>query len=143
MDVSSWFKGFEKGIAQLSPKEREHFFYECGKNCVKNGVFPIFRTLYEESNGDIDIFFNKTNELQGVKSETIEKGHIYNLYFQECTCGLRNEGYISTPLLCECSRQSVLYTMSHLWEQHKFEIILCHSILQGKHNCKIRIKIIK
>ncbi len=38
MDVSSWFKGFEKGLEKLSGEERERLFFECGKNCVKNGV---------------------------------------------------------------------------------------------------------
>ncbi len=34
MEISNWFKGFEKGIARLSPEERSAFFSECGKNCV-------------------------------------------------------------------------------------------------------------
>jgi hypothetical protein len=37
MEISNWFKGFEKGIAQLSPEERSAFFSECGKNCVNGG----------------------------------------------------------------------------------------------------------
>ena len=39
MEISNWFKGLEKSIAQLSPKQRSVFFTECGKNCV-NFVIP-------------------------------------------------------------------------------------------------------
>ena len=34
MEISNWFKGFEKGLARLSPEQRTAFFSECGKNCV-------------------------------------------------------------------------------------------------------------
>lgn len=33
--IKNWFKGFESGIAQLTPKQREGFFSECGKSCVE------------------------------------------------------------------------------------------------------------
>ncbi len=38
MEISNWFKGFEKGLARLSPEERSAFFSECGKNCVNGGT---------------------------------------------------------------------------------------------------------
>ena len=38
MEISNWFKGFEKGIARLSPEQRSVFFSECGKNCVNGGT---------------------------------------------------------------------------------------------------------
>ena len=31
MELSDWFKGFEKGIARLSPEQRAAFFSECSK----------------------------------------------------------------------------------------------------------------
>ena len=39
MELSDWFKGFEKGIARLSSEQREAFFSECGNNCVKRLCF--------------------------------------------------------------------------------------------------------
>ncbi len=38
MDLSDWFKGFEKGIAKLTAEQREQFFSECGKHCVQCGT---------------------------------------------------------------------------------------------------------
>ena len=99
MELSDWFKGFEKGIARLSSKQRESFFSECGKNCVQSGTLQVYKTLYEDAHGDLDIFFLKANELPGVRCEIAEKGTVYHLYFTECTCDLSRSGYVRTPLL--------------------------------------------
>ena len=77
-----------------------------------------------------------------VQTEIIEKGHAYHIIFLECTCDLCKKGYITTPLLCECSRQSVLYSLQTLWKERKFKVTLCHSILQGAQNCKMRIEVL-
>lgn len=140
MELSDWFKGFEKGIARLSSKQRESFFSECGKNCVQSGTLQVYKTLYEDAHGDLDIFFLKANELPGVRCEIAEKGTVYHLYFTECTCDLSRSGYVRTPLLCECSRQSILYVLHSLWKGKRFQVTLCNSILRGSDDCKIRIK---
>lgn len=142
MDLSDWFKGFQKGISRLSPEQRSAFFSECAKNCVNNGLLPIYRKLYDNANGDIDAFFQGANDLPGVKCEIVEKGHIYHLIFLECTCSLCKKDLVTSPLLCECSRQSVIYSLKSIWKGKKFDIKLCHSILQGKQDCKIRIEVI-
>ena len=142
MELSDWFKGFEKGIAHLSPEQRSAFFSECGKNCVDGGTLSIYRKLYEDAGGDMDIFFQLANGLPGVKGEVVEKGRIYYLTFLECTCHLCKKGYVTTPMLCECSRQSVLYSLQSLWKGRDFQVKLCHSILQGEPNCKMRIEVV-
>ena len=142
MKLSDWFKGFEKGIARLSPEQRSAFFSECGKNCVDGGTLSIYRKLYEDAGGDMDVFFQLANGLPGVKGEVVEKGRIYYLTFLECTCHLCKKGYVTTPLLCECSRQSVLYSLQSLWKGRDFQVKLCHSILQGEPDCKMRIEVV-
>lgn len=142
MALSDWFKGFEKGIARLSPEQRSAFFSECGKNCVDGGTLSIYRKLYEDAGGDMDVFFQLANGLPGVKGEVVEKGKVYYLTFLECTCHLCKKGYVTTPLLCECSRQSVLYSLQSLWKGRDFQVKLCHSILQGEPDCKMRIEVV-
>ena len=142
MELSDWFKGFEKGIARLSPEQRSAFFSECGKNCVDGGTLSIYRKLYEDAGGDMDVFFQLANGLPGVKGEVVEKGKVYYLTFLECTCHLCKKGYVTTPILCECSRQSVLYSLQSLWKGRDFQVKLCHSILQGEPDCKMRIEVI-
>ena len=140
MELADWFKGFEKGIAKLTAEQREQFFSECGKHCVQCGTLQVYKELYEKANGDMDVFFSEANELPGVRCETIEKGSVYNLYFLECTCRLHKQGYVSTPLLCECSRQSILYVLQSLWKNRKFNVAICSSILRGNPECKMRIE---
>ena len=140
MELADWFKGFEKGIAKLTAEQREQFFSECGKHCVQCGTLQIYKYLYEQAAGDLDQFFAKANELPGVRCEMIEKGSVYNLYFLECTCGLHKQGYVSTPLLCECSRQSILYVLHSLWKNRQFKLSICGSILRGNPECKMRIE---
>ena len=142
MALSDWFKGFEKGIARLSPEQRSAFFSECGKNCVDGGTLSIYRKLYEDAGGDMDVFFQLANGLPGVKGEVVEKGKVYYLTFLECTCHLCKKGYVTTPLLCECSRQSVLYSLQSLWKGRDFQVKLCQSILQGEPDCKMRIDVV-
>lgn len=142
MDLADWFKGFEKGIAKLAAEQREQFFSECGKHCVQCGTLQVYKDLYEQAKGNMDDFFSKANELPGVRCETIEKGSVYNLYFLECTCGLHNQGYVSTPMLCECSRQSILYVLHSLWKDRTFRVTICESILQGGQHCKMQIEAI-
>ena len=96
MDLSDWFKGFEKGIARLSSEQRAAFFSECSKNCVDGGVLSIYRKLYKDANGDMDVFFQMADELPGVKSEIVEKGRVYHLIFLECTCVKKD----MSPHLC-------------------------------------------
>lgn len=140
MELSDWFKGFERGISCLAPEQRASFFSECEKNCVKCGTLQIYQGLYEKARGDLDIFFQESNKLPGVRSEIIEKGSVYNLYFMECTCMLHRQGYVSTPLLYECSKQSILYVLHSLWKEKYFRVTICESILRGSQHCKIQIE---
>ena len=142
MDLSDWFKGFEKGLSRLTPEQRAAFFSECGKNCVSGGTLSIYRELYEDAKGDMDAFFLLANGLPGVKGEIVEQGRVYHLIFLECTCNLCKKGYVTTPMVCECSRQSVIYSLKSLWEKQDFTVTLCHSILQGRDNCKTRIEVL-
>ena len=140
MELSDWFKGFEDGIAKLSEEQRETFFRECGRNCVQCGTLQVYKDLYEQAAGDLDRFFAIADEQPGVRCETVEKDAVYNLYFLECTCELHKRGYVSTPLLCECSRQSILYVLQSLWKDRTFQVTICESILRGSQHCKMRIE---
>ena len=140
MELSDWFKGFEDGIARLTETQKETFFRECGRNCVQCGTLQIYKDLYEQAAGDLGLFFAKVDELPGVRCEMVEKDAVYNLYFLECTCELHKRGYVSTPLLCECSRQSIIYVLHSLWKDRAFRVTICESILRGSRYCKMQIE---
>ena len=112
MEISNWFKGFEKGIARLSPEERAAFFSECGKNCVNGGTLSVYKKLYEDAKGNMDVFFQMANDLPGVKTEVVEKGHVYRLIFVKCpslrVSGSLADGYSQHARLCVCKLGFVL-----------------------------------
>ena len=81
MDLSDWFKGFEKGIARLSSEQRAAFFSECSKNCVDGGVLSIYRKLYKDANGDMDVFFQMADELTGSKKRDCRERSCLSSYF--------------------------------------------------------------
>ena len=104
------------------------------------GTLQVYKDLFEQGAGDLDRFFAIADEQTGVRCETVEKDAVYNLYFLECTCELHKRGYVSTPLLCECSRQSIIYVLQSLWKDRTFQVTICESILRGSQHCKMRIE---
>ncbi|MFQ6941226.1 MAG: hypothetical protein ACLRSE_15440 [Alistipes finegoldii] len=49
--LKSWFRGFEQGIADLQPQQREVLFRACAVNCVHGGPFGLYRSLFEAAEG--------------------------------------------------------------------------------------------
>ena len=90
--LKSWFRGFEQGIADLQPQQREVLFRACAVNCVHGGPFGLYRSLFEAAEGDLDRFFVKIDELDGVRGEIVCAGREYNLCFEACSCALHRAG---------------------------------------------------
>lgn len=135
-DLKYWFEGFETGIGNMRQQERETLFCECGKRCAKRWVLNLYKDLYEKVSGDMDLFFEELNKAEGVRTEIVESGKKYNLIFEKCVCGMHNAGYINSPHLCECSRQSVMYVMNSIALNKKFDVEICSTILRGGKECK-------
>lgn len=134
-----WFSGFENGIEAMTPQQRETFFCECGKNCVKQGTLDFYRQLYDSASGDLDTFFQMAGEVSGLQTKTLVPGCQYEFCFADCTCMLHTQGYVNTPQLCECSRQSVLFVLDTLWPTKEFSVELMGSILRGDEMCRLKI----
>ena len=64
MEIENWFKGFEKGLERLSPEQRSAFLSECGRNCVNGGTLSVYQKLHERAQGDMDIFFQLSIEVE-------------------------------------------------------------------------------
>ncbi|MDK2866001.1 MAG: hypothetical protein PWP51_275 [Clostridiales bacterium] len=139
--INYWFNGFEAGIAALDVVQREKLFKACAQNCIQQRSMTYYRQLYDAVDGDLNAFFESLKDVPGVNCEMIEQNKIYDLCFEKCTCPLHTEGYVKTPMLCECSKQSVLYVMSSLWCELHFDVVLCSTILRGAETCKLKITV--
>ena len=126
----------------VSPGLRKRKRRLSSASAAECGTLQIYKDLYEQATGDLGRFFAIADELPGVRCETVEKDAAYNLYFLECTCELHKRGYVSTPLLCECSRQSIIYVLHSLWPGKTFNVTICESVLRGSKHCKMRISVL-
>jgi len=46
---------------------------------MDGGTLSIYRKLYEDAGGDMDVFFQMANGLPGVKGEVVEKGRDFQV----------------------------------------------------------------
>ena len=92
--LKSWFRGFEQGIADLQPQQREVLFRACAVNCVHGGPFGLYRSLFEAAEGDLDRFFVKNrrtgrrsrrNRVCGTGVQPLFRG----LFLCPAPCGVR------------------------------------------------------
>lgn len=139
--IKYWFNGFEKGLKNIDNEGKEKLFKECGKNCVQGHTLNVYKNLYKQSKEDIKLFIEGANKLEGVRTEIIGPGIRYYFIFEKCVCKMHNEGYINSPHLCECSRQSILYILKSIFPNKDISVKRCSTVLEGAEECRHLIEI--
>ena len=138
-EIRWWFTGFEEGLGALSEEERGTLLRSCAENCLQMGMLDFYRGVQERSGGGIDEFFQALGKMSGLETEVVRPGKEFWLIFHQCTCSLHTQGYINSSLLCECSRQSVLYILRELWPDKSFVVDPEGTILNGAQDCRFHI----
>lgn len=136
---NGWFTAFGEGLEKMDEKECSRLFSECACRCAKDAVKYLYRDLFDECKGDLDIFFSKLNEKNGIDGKVIEKGKVYELIFYSCECPLKTEAGISSPRLCECSKESMIFVFKELVGDRDFSVQQIETILKGDNACHYRI----
>ena len=134
-----WFNGFNKSIELLNDEAREKIFRECGKACSDSYTKQIYIDEYNSSNTLSDFLERLKVRFPEVSFKVIKENEIIELTYNFCACYLVKDGYITSPLMCDCSRQSLLYNWSTVFGEENIEVELKQSILEGKPNCKFFI----
>ena len=80
---TGWFGTLEKGLEKLNEQECACLFSECGKTCAWYVVNYIYKKLFDECEGDLDRFFSRLHEIDGVDGKVIEPGRVYELIFRK------------------------------------------------------------
>lgn len=140
--INDWFKSFEAGMEEMNPDSREKFFKKCGSDCVKSGIINLYEDVFSKSDGDLDKFFENLNNLDSIGGQIIQRGKTYEIFFDQCYCNLHIEGYVQSDVICECSKQSVLYVMAQLAPQYNYEVTKITSVLGGDDECRFRIAVV-
>lgn len=139
--LMDWFRGFEKGINDLSQEEKEKLFYKCGRNCADTGIINVYKKLFVDSGKELDTFFSRLNEIECVDGNVVTQGKVYEIIFPCCLCDLHRHGYIYSDCICECSRQSIIYVMNSLEPDTKIQVDKLTTVLSGDNECRFRITI--
>lgn len=135
--ISWWFQGLEAGLETLP--EDAPFFRACAGNCLARGTMDFYLKLKADTGGTPDAFFAALNQVEGVGAELLEPDRAYRLMFRNCTCALRNCGYVSSPGLCRCSRASILLALEVLWPDRSAAVEAEETILGGADQCSFHI----
>ena len=139
--LKSWFRGFEQGIADLQPQQREVLFRACAVNCVHGGPFGLYRSLFEAAEGDLDRFFcenrrtgrrSRRNRVCGTGVQPLFRG----LFLCPAPCGVREYADVVRMFAAK-----LLYVMSELWPDRKFGVEVRASILRGADECVLNITV--
>ncbi|MBO4846354.1 MAG: hypothetical protein J5525_08600 [Lachnospiraceae bacterium] len=136
---TGWFASLEEGLDKLDADECSVLFGSCASRCAKDAVKYLYRDLFDECKGDLDLFFSKLDEKNGIDGKVIESGKVYELIFYSCECPLKTEAGISSPRLCECSKVSMICVFKELVGDREFSIEQIETILNGSNACHYRI----
>ena len=107
--------------------------------CVKDHVLPLHKQVYAKYDGDFDRIYSEGYNSKSYQGRVIEPGKVYELSYSECSCPKVKCGLRSNPDQCECSRQSILFILSQLEPDSRFEVRIENTILRGGNRCTFRI----
>ena len=107
--------------------------------CVKDLVLPIHQQIYAKYGGDFDRIYSEGYNSRSYQGRVIEPGKVYELSYLECSCPKVKCGLRSNPEQCECSRQSILFILSQLEPDSRFDVRIENTILRGGERCTFRI----
>ena len=114
-------------------------FREEAIECVKDSVLPMHKQIYDKYKGDFDRIYAEAYNNKSYTGKVIVPGKVYELSYMECSCPKVKCGMRSCPEQCECSRQSILYILSQLEPNSKFDVQIVNTILRGSDRCTFRI----
>ena len=141
--MKHWFEGFERFIINLDDNNRKSVFEECGKSCSDSYTKQIYIDEYNASQNFDDFLERLKTKFPEIGFRTIKEAEIIELTYSFCACDLVKNNYIKTPLLCECSKQSLIYNWGFVFGEDKVMVELQQSILAGDSCCKFIITLNK
>lgn len=138
-----WFSGFEAALADMSEDDRERVFKQCGRACSDSLTKRIYIEEYSRSKNADDFLSRLKQRFPEINYTVIREDAVLELTYRFCACDLVSGGYMKTPLLCGCSRQSLLYNWEAVLGEGKVKIELLESILCGSDSCRFRIYLLR
>lgn len=89
--------------------------------CVKDCVLPNHQHIYAKYDGDFDRIYSEGYNSKSYQGRVIEPGKVSELSYPEC------------------SRQSILFILSQLEPDSRFDVRIVNTKLRGGDRCTFRI----
>jgi len=137
-----WFKGFEKSIHRMKPEDRDAVWKECRRACSDSYSKQMYVDAYARSENIRDFCARLQDGFPEMDICPSDDDASIQLTYRYCACDLVRNGYVDTPLLCECSRQSLLCNWEAVLGKRRVEVELLQSILGGGDCCRFVIRIL-
>ena len=134
--MKHWFDGFKRSLQSLDDVNRQSVLKECGKSCSDSYTKQIYMDEYKASQSINDFLCKLETRFPEIGFRILTENTTIELTYNFCACELVRNGYFKTPLLCECSRQSLLYNWGSIFGHDKVAVQLHQTILEGKSSCK-------
>ena len=132
--LKMWFQGFRGGLEGLDQASRELLLGSCARHCAESHPMELYRRA-RDSAEDLDSFFRLLGREEGITVREEEPGKSWHICYETCGCDLVTEGYLDSPLLCGCSRLSLLYCLRQVFPQRAVEVKQEHTVLEGREEC--------
>jgi len=138
--LTHWFQGFESALEQMDERNRSTLLAHCGRSCSDSYTRQIYVEAYQEAKDISDFLTRLMARFPESNFRLSEDGKTVELTYRYCACDLAAKGYLKTPLLCECSRQSLISNWESVLGAQAVTVERIQSILGGNDCCKFRIR---
>ncbi len=101
--LSYWFDGLAKGLEELDAPARTTLLRECGQACARSYTAQVFRESWERAGGDVASFLDELATRFPASFYTLLDDGTIEVRLGACGCDLVQAGWVTSPLLCECS----------------------------------------
>jgi len=136
-----WFRGFAEGLDKMPEKERAVLLRECGRACSRSYPLAVYKDAYARSSGLVSFLENLKAAFPELSYRINEDQKSVTIIYNRCACDLYTRGLVKTGLLCECSRQSLLYNWEAVMGEGSVEVDMKGSLLRGDEKCEFEVKL--
>ncbi len=138
--LSYWFDGLTKGLERLDAATRTTLLRECGQACARSYTAQVFRESWERAGGDVPRFLAELAARFPASTYMLRDDGTIEVRLGACGCDLVQCGWVTSPLLCECSAHNL---------QANFEaalgtpvtVTLRASLLRGGEACLFEVQL--
>lgn len=121
-----WFGGFKASLNHIDETSRNEIFKECGKACSDSYTRQVYIDAKKDTHDDKDFFEVLKKTFTGLEIETKEESRLYEIMYKFCACDLVKSGFVNSPYLCECSRNSLMYNLEGVWGAPSCRFLVTH-----------------